>query len=81
MKLYVWHEPYGVSYGMSMVFAVAPNLREAKKRAARGGVFRFGLDFSDEKRFPNDQHVRKTELGEPSRVVDLPCAEWHEWSE
>ena len=20
-------------------------------------------------------------LGEPSHVYDLPCAEWHEWSE
>ena len=20
-------------------------------------------------------------LGEPTRIVDLPCAEWHEWSE
>lgn len=81
MKLFVWNEPYGVSYGQSSLFVVADNLAAAKEEAKKGRVYKFGLDFSDEKRFPNDQHVRNIALGEPDHVSDLPCAEWHEWSE
>jgi hypothetical protein len=81
MKLYFWANPYKVAYGESWVIAVAETLDDAKRQAAAGKVFKFGLDFSDSKRFPQEQSVLKIELGEPTRVVDLPCAEWHEWSE
>ena len=72
MKLYVWVDPYAVSYGNSMVFAVARNLREAKKVAKKGKAYAHG------------KYAKETpeiELGEPTRVVDLPCAEWHIWQE
>jgi hypothetical protein len=69
-KLFVWDDPYSVSYGTSLFFAVAENLEQAKKLA---------------KRAPYGHWKHKTapqiELGEPSRVLDLPCGEWHEWSE
>jgi hypothetical protein len=73
MKLYVWCDPYGVRYGNSMVFAIAENLEAAKVLAASGTAYRFG-EFEQPK---NPGAV----LGEPTRIVDVPCAEWHEWQE
>ena len=73
MKLYVWCDPYSVSYGSSMVFAIAENLRDAKRQAANGKAYAYG-EFRQE-------HVPAVKLGQPHRVVKLPCAEWHEWSE
>lgn len=81
MKLFVWREPYRVSYGQSMLFIVADTVEHAKALAKTGKVFRFGLDFSDEKRFPGYQQIRNTELGAPDHILDTPCAEWHEFSE
>ena len=81
MKLYIWVDPYNVSYGHSMVYAVAENLREAKKAAREGKVFSSNIDFSDAKRFPDYQHRRNIELKEPNFVYDLPCAVWSEWAE
>ena len=73
MKLYVWADPYHVILGSSMVFAVANNLREAKKIAATGRAYSF-VHIKDER-------PQNCPLGKPLRVVKLPCAEWHEWSE
>ncbi len=73
MKLYVWNEPYSVSYGQTMVFAVAETLEDAKREARNGEGYSYG-DCPDGAPF-------NLELGEPTRVVDLPCAEWHKWSE
>jgi hypothetical protein len=80
MKLYVWCDPYPVHGGggwvnsASMVFAVANNLREAKMLAKKGPKFE---DFSTEM----DSDMSEVQLGKPTRVVKLPCAEWHEWCE
>jgi hypothetical protein len=76
MKLYLWAEPYAVNYGSSMVFAVAATLAAAKKQAAKGLVYKYGKYQQDWS--PKDIAAK---LGEPTRVLDLPCAEWHEWSE
>lgn len=72
MKLYVWSNPYRVSYGSSMVFAIADSLDEAKEIAANGKAYSYN---------EYDQPTPKVSLGEPIRIVDLPCAEWHQWSE
>lgn len=76
MKLFIWADPYRVSYGSSMVFAVAANLTAAKKQAAKGIAYaycKYPADWS-----PSDLAAK---LGEPLRILDLPCAEWHEWRE
>ena len=77
MKLFVWADPYPVRYGTSMVFAVAENVEEARLLAAKGRKWDFS-QFEDKSWSPTDLTAA---LGEPARVVDLPCAEWHEWSE
>lgn len=73
MKLYVWADPYQVSYGSSMVFAVAENEEAARAQVEGAPAYSFG------------QYEQKPgggiKLGEPTRVVELPCAEWHEWQE
>lgn len=74
MKLFVWVDPYQVSYGSSLLFAVAETVEEAKELAlsSRADAYSYG------------QYARPNPgvaLGEPERIVDLPCAEWHVWSE
>ena len=73
MKLFIWNNPYKVPYGQSMVFAVAETLESAKEVARNHSkAYSYG-EF--------DCRVPNVELGDPLRVVDLPCAEWHELSE
>lgn len=73
MKLFVWSNPYHVKYGSSMVFAIAENVDEARNLAKTGKSYAYNE--YEQKTVPQD------ELKEPTRIVDLPCAEWHEWSE
>lgn len=77
MKLFVWNEPYDVAYGQSMVFAVAETVEQARELCRTGTVCTYGTPKDWE---PKDW-TKKINLGEPTRVVDIPCAEWHEWSE
>lgn len=72
MKLYVWEDPYPVLYGTSLVYAVADSLEAAKDAARRNA--------EDEHKYRSD-FLGGVELGEPTRILDVPCAEWHEWSE
>lgn len=72
MKLYVWSNPYRVSYGSTLVFAVAENLERAKEIASTGKAYTYN---------EYGQKTPQVNLGDPIRVLDLPCAEWHEWSE
>jgi len=76
MKLYLWADPYRVSYGSSMVFAVAETLEAAKEEAAKGIAYKYGKFKQDWS--PKDMGAT---LGEPLRVLDLPCAEWDDCSE
>jgi hypothetical protein len=73
MKLYIWADPYHVSDGTSMLLAVARSVEEAKQLAARGARFSY-VQYKQ-------GDGMEIDLGEPTRIVDLPCAEWHEWSE
>lgn len=75
MKLYLWSNPYGVAYGSSMVFAVAENIRAARQQAAKGTAWSFN-EYEQ-----GNAGVDKIKLGKPTRIVNLPCAEWHQWSE
>lgn len=74
MRLYIWAGPYRVSYGTSMAIAVASSVEEAKTLLAAGVPSYAFVDC------PGDAIPPHT-LGEPTRVVDLPCAEWHTWAE
>lgn len=56
-----------------MVFAVAEDLEAARVAAAKGTCYSYG-------KYENG-HGCGVMLDEPTRVLDLPCAEWHEWSE
>lgn len=73
MKLYVWANPYRVPFGSTMVFAVADSEESARAQAKAGAAYSYF-------QFP-DSAPREMELGAPTRVVDLPCAEWHMVSE
>ena len=69
MKACVWINPYKVSYGTSLVIAIANSLPEARKQAAQGKCFHYG-----EFEYPNPG----VELGKPDRVLTTPIAEWSE---
>lgn len=73
MKLYFWDDPFPVEYGGSMLFVVAESEEQARELARTGKTYSYGV--YPERTTPN------IELGKPDRVVDLPCAEWHWWSE
>lgn len=75
MKMFIWANPYAVSYGSSLLTVVAASVDEARELAKTGKVFAYG---EYEQR---DQRMDGVILGEPTRVLDLPCAEWNEWSE
>jgi hypothetical protein len=72
-KLFVWVSPYPVNYGRSLYFAVAKDVEEARKLAAGKKIWAYS-------EYDNDK-APETVKGEPTRVLDLPCGEWHEWSE
>jgi len=77
MKLVVWSNPYGVSYGGSMAFVVAETVEEARAILAdanRAKSYRFHE--YEQQRLPGVP----VDV-EPTRIVDIPCGEWHEWSE
>lgn len=75
MKLYVWADPYQISYGSAMLIAVAETEDEARAIAEGAPRYSFGLYRN------NGETGGGVKLGKPTRVVDLPCAEWHEWQE
>lgn len=75
MKLFVWNDPYPVSYGSSLVFAVAETLEQAVELCKTGDAYRYG-EFKQERR-----PIVDLAGVPPLRIVDVPCAEWHEWSE
>lgn len=74
LRLYVWRNPYPVSWGSSIVYAVAASEEEARKSATTAPVSHYGGD-------PDPNEGRAMTLGVPTRVVDLPYAEIYQWSE
>jgi len=75
MKLFFWDRPRPTG-DPSIFFAVAESVEEAKRLVRSAPRYDFGIYLQD----PAD-YDPEVELGEPTRVLDLPCAEWHEWSE
>ena len=71
MKLFIWEDPYPVDYGTSLLIVVAEDLEKAKSQA------RIGRHCWPEKQ----PLIGLIHLGEPTRIVEVPCAEWFEWSE
>jgi hypothetical protein len=74
MKLFIWSNPYKVNYGSSMLFAVAETLEQAKELAITSKSYCYN-------EYPNMKGNINISLKDPIRILDLPCAEWHEWSE
>lgn len=72
MKLFIWNDPYHIKYGGSICYAVAETVEQARERAKEGTLRPFGL---------GDGSAPNVELGDPTYVVDCPCAEWYEWAE
>lgn len=78
MKLFIWNDPYPVPYGSSMLFVVAENIEQAKELAAtQANSYAFGMKQIN---VGNDRAITD-KLGVPDVVADLPCAQFHEWSE
>jgi hypothetical protein len=75
MKLYVWNRPYSVSYGGSIVYAVAESEEAARALAAVAPINCYG--FGAEPRVGRRLDIS----GPPTAVHDLPYAEIYEWSE
>jgi len=74
MKLYIWNNPYDVSYG-STYLCVVPNSENEAREVARGSkTIAYG-------EFQKDYCLLPDDLGPPTRVLDAPCAEVIEWSE
>lgn len=74
MKMFVWADPYKIPYGSTMLVAVAETEDEAREMAVKSPAYAYAA-YEDEST-PTNVH-----LGSPTRVVELPCAEWHAWPE
>lgn len=77
MNLYIWDDPYDVSYGASTLRVIAPNLTEARKLAKKAGL----VEHSGEPR--QQDFLKDMKLGKPDRVVDVSngFAEYFQWQE
>lgn len=73
MKLFVWNNPYGVSYGGSCLYVVAETEDQARALAVTASISKFGD--------APEGALGEQKLGPPDRVVDVPYAEVYEWSE
>lgn len=74
MRLYVWNDPYHVSYGGSILYVVAETEEQARELAVAAPVAAFGNIREEGQKWD-------FKLGAADRVLDLPCAEIYEWSE
>lgn len=91
MKLYVWVSPYTVSYGSSLLVVASDSVENAKALAVSevSKWYSYGKypdgnpNYLPDGGTPNHSRSgwQDFSLGEPNRVVDLPCAEWHRWEE
>jgi hypothetical protein len=75
MKVYIWNEPYEVSYGSSWLVVVAKTEEQARKLAERAAIRKYGLILDSDGVLGDS-----IKLGVP-RVENLPFAECYEWSE
>lgn len=77
MKLFIWADPYQVPYGTSAYFAVAETVEEARKLAIKAPRYSYVRFYDGDGVGQSDQLLAV----DPTRIVDLPCGEWHEWAE
>jgi hypothetical protein len=75
MKLYVWNQPYSVSWGGSCLYVLAASLPSARKAARKAIVAAYGGVYDGSTVTSLDK------LGEPDRIESGPYAEVYEWSE
>lgn len=61
MNLYIWGDSGNISYGTDSLVVMAPNLREAKKAAAKAADWSFGRE--------HDGQKPQTDLGKPDKVI------------
>ena len=72
MQLFLWSDPWP-EYDHCLAFAVAENVEEAKDLVMRANGYSWGIgELGIQKRGP---------IGEPTRILDLPCAEWNQFGE
>ena len=75
MKLFIWNNPYSVSYGGSCLYVLANNLSEARKLALSSQDASFGGPWK-EKKVGIDVSKKK-----PDRIITKPYAEVYHWEE
>lgn len=75
-KLFVWVDPYVLPYGSTMLIVVADDVESARTLALSYEASRFSFG-----KFEEDRKSSTLALGDPNRIVELPCAEWHRWEE
>lgn len=74
MKLFIWADPYKVHYGNSSVHAVAETLEEAKAIACSSKAK--SVSYGQYDNTERTGNLEKMTLGEPTHVLDVPCAIW-----
>ncbi len=75
MKLFIWNDPYPVKYGGSFLYAVAETVEQAKEIVVTAKIYHFGAYDRE------GNIIGPIKLGEPTRILDLPCAEAYQWEE
>lgn len=78
MKLFIWTDPYQVSYGGSSVHVVAKTVAQARKLAANPTKSVSFGKYDNKDDLGNPAAIT---LGEPTHVLDVPCAIWDYYSE
>lgn len=74
MKLFIWNNPYVVTYGSSCLYVLAEDEAAARKVAAERVIqARYG--------FSSDDAMTLPDLGAPTRIVEGPYAEVFHWEE
>jgi alkanesulfonate monooxygenase SsuD/methylene tetrahydromethanopterin reductase-like flavin-dependent oxidoreductase (luciferase family) len=74
MKVFIWNDPYDVSWGASILIVCANTEAEARDKAKSARRVQFSVH-------DNDKEVSIDGLGAPDAVLDAPAAICYEWSE
>lgn len=77
MKLFVWNRPYSVKYGGPCLYVVAETIEQARQAALHAGVEEYG----DGGGSFDPVELNKAIAAEPTRILEVPCAEIYQWSE
>lgn len=77
MKLFVWNNPYRVTYGGSCLYAIANTEEEARLIATKAATAPFGNLYSSGGELGECDALK----GPPNRIHELPYAEIYEWYE